>query len=384
MPSFQRKDIARFITVAASFIVVALIVWNTYIFFRKFKAEERTKVTIWAAAQAEVLQTIDLDRDIGTLPLEVIRTNTSIPMIIVGTNGSIESRNIDSEKLKDSVYRNRKIEQFKEENTPIPITYGTESFGTIYYGNSEVLNRLRYYPLALLLIIFLFGTVFFFFYKAARISGQNRLWAGMAKETAHQIGTPLSSLLGWVEILKMKQADPTAVAEMEKDMERLNAITDRFSKIGSVPVLEKLNIVEETQKAYHYLKLRSSKYIGFEMKVDKEEVDVLLNALLYQWTIENLVKNAIDAMKGEGSLKLEIISERDLVRVRVTDSGKGIPKRHFKRIFEPGFTTKPRGWGLGLSLAKRIVEDYHKGKIRVLSSVKDKGTVMEMVFKLVR
>lgn len=377
-----RKETIRFILIVASFVVVALIVWNTYIFFRRFKEEERIRMKIWAAAQAEVLQTVDLERNIGELPLEIIRTNTSIPLIIVTADNQIESRNISGRKLKDSLYLRQKIKQFSGENSPLSITYGNTFFGTIYYGNSEVLNKLRYYPIALLLIIFLFAALLFFFYKASRISAQNRLWVGMAKETAHQIGTPLSSLLGWAEILKMKHTDPSIIAEIENDIDRLNAIADRFSKIGSTPILEKLNIVEETQKAYYYLKPRISKHISFEMNANNVTGEVMLNASLYQWTIENLVKNAIDAMKGEGMVRIDIVGGDEIVKIRVADTGKGILKRHFKRIFEPGFTTKKRGWGLGLSLVKRIVEDYHGGKIRVLSSFKDKGTVMEITLNL--
>ena len=200
----------------------------------------------------------------------------------------------------------------------------------------------------------------------------------MAKETAHQIGTPLSSLVGWAEILKSENVNPDHIVEIEKDIDRLQTITDRFSKIGSIPELRRTDIVQATQESYDYLKSRSSKLIAFEFVAPDEAIDVNLNTQLYSWTIENLVKNAIDAMKGKGELKIEVLPHGKYVDVTVMDSGKGIPKQFYKKIFEPGFTSKKRGWGLGLSLAKRIVEDYHKGKIKVVSSEIGKGTTMRL------
>jgi len=210
---------------------------------------------------------------------------------------------------------------------------------------------------------------------------QNKLWAGMAKETAHQIGTPLSSLIGWLEIMKADNVDETTIAEIEKDITRLQTITDRFSKIGSEPILEERNIVEETEQSFDYLKSRFSKQVEFSFKATQKSILVLLNPALHSWTIENLVKNAIDAMKGKGTLAVVIEQDTHTVKILVTDSGKGIPKKEFNRIFEPGFTTKKRGWGLGLSLTKRIVEEYHKGKIKVLHSEIGKGTTMQVSFK---
>jgi signal transduction histidine kinase len=210
---------------------------------------------------------------------------------------------------------------------------------------------------------------------------QNKLWAGMAKETAHQIGTPLSSLIGWMEILKVEKIDQTTIVEMERDIERLQTITERFSKIGSEPKLENKDIIEETQKSYEYLQSRFSKQVEFSFTVPKSPIMVLMNPTLHSWTIENLVKNAIDAMKGRGKLDLQVLHDGDFVKINVSDSGKGIPKKQFKSVFEPGFTTKKRGWGLGLSLTKRIVEEYHKGTIKVLNSDIGKGTTMQVILK---
>jgi signal transduction histidine kinase len=210
---------------------------------------------------------------------------------------------------------------------------------------------------------------------------QNKLWAGMAKETAHQIGTPLSSLIGWLEIMKADNVDETTVSEIEKDIVRLQNITDRFSKIGSEPVLEIKDIVSETEQSVAYLQSRFSKQVVFSFKAPKVPIMVSLNPALHSWTIENLVKNSIDAMKGRGKLDIVIEEDADSVKIKVSDSGKGIPKNQFRSIFEPGFTTKKRGWGLGLSLTKRIVEEYHKGKIKVLHSEINKGTTMQVSFK---
>ena len=209
---------------------------------------------------------------------------------------------------------------------------------------------------------------------------QNKLWAGMAKETAHQIGTPLSSLIGWIELLKTEDIPESTTKEIEKDIERLQTITDRFSKIGSEPKLEQMDIVSETLLSYDYLQSRFSKQIEFSYAAPQKSILIPLNATLHSWTIENMVKNAIDAMKGKGKLHLAIEEENDNVKITITDTGSGIPKNQFKKIFEPGYTTKKRGWGLGLSLTKRIVEDYHKGKIKVLQSEVGKGTAMQLIF----
>ena len=274
------------------------------------------------------------------------------------------------------------MEKFKNENTPISIDQQGEHLATLYYGNSEVLNKLKFYPIALLLIIFLFAAVIYFLFKTNKAAEQNKLWAGMAKETAHQIGTPLSSLLGWNELLKTEAINPNITQEIDKDIDRLQTITERFSKIGSLPKLTESDIVKETQDAYDYLKHRSSKLIHFTFSSKVEKLPVLLNSSLYNWTIENLVKNGIDAMRGKGSIAIEIVPDGKYVNILIADTGIGIPKSNYNSIFTPGFTSKKRGWGLGLSLVKRIVEEYHNGKIKVLSSGKE-GTIMQISLKVV-
>ena len=379
--SFNR-NVVRWIIIISSFIIISLILWNTYIFFQNFKAEERSKMRNWSFAQKEISITKNLNDDFGELPLEIITSNTTTPMIKVNDDGSIDYNNIDEEKAKDSLYLVGLIEKFKKENRPIEIKYKNKVLSTLYYGNSPLLNKLKYYPLALLLIIILFAAVVYFFYRSAKTADQNKLWTGMAKETAHQIGTPLSSLVGWTEILKTEQVNPDYIQEIEKDIDRLKTITERFSKIGSAPTLEKVDIVEATIASYDYLKSRSSKLINFEIIIPNHQIFVNLNEQLYSWTIENLVKNAIDAMKGKGDLKVELSQVEKQVFIKITDTGKGIHKNQFTKIFEPGFTTKKRGWGLGLSLAKRIIEDYHNGKIKVLESEIGKGTTIQITLKV--
>ncbi|WP_242092088.1 sensor histidine kinase [Aestuariivivens sediminicola] len=375
------KNTLRWIMIVASFVIVSLILWNTYVFFQNFKAEERSKMAIWAQAQKELSKSTDLNQDIGELSIEILQSNKTTPMIIVNQDGSFDSNNITEEKSRDTLYINKLISRFQSEYEPIEVIYNNEVLSTIYYGNSALLNKLKYYPLALLLIIILFSAVVYFFYRSNKNASQNKLWSGMAKETAHQIGTPLSSLIGWAEILKAEDVNPSYIVEIEKDVDRLKTITERFSKIGSVPSLEIADIVEETTDSFDYLKVRSSSLVHFEMNTPDQKIPVYLNRQLYSWAIENLVKNAIDAMKGRGKLIIDIVELENTVKVRVKDSGKGILKKDYTKIFEPGYTTKQRGWGLGLSLTKRIIEDFHNGKIKVLHSEMGKGTTIQISLK---
>ncbi len=382
MSLYKNTNFLRWIIIGTSFIIISLILWNTYTFFQHFKNEERTKMQNWSYAVGSLQNPLSDGSEIEVTS-RIIESNTSTPMMIVDPGNKITSiRNIDTLKKRNpKIYLNKLKLKFEKENNPIPIIYKNETLSVIYYGNSPLLNKLKYYPLALLLIILLFGAVVYFFYRSSKVASQNKLWSGMAKETAHQIGTPLSSLIGWTEILKSENVNPDHIKEIEKDVERLQTITDRFSKIGSIPTLEKMDIVKATKESFDYIKSRSSKHIDFEFKAPNTAINVNLNPQLYIWTIENLVKNAIDAMKGKGQLKIEIIPNGNLVNIRVSDSGKGIPKQFYKKIFETGYTSKKRGWGLGLSLAKRIIEDYHNGKIKVLSSEIDKGTTIQISLK---
>lgn len=375
----DKRNVTRWIIILASFIIITMILWNTYVFFQIFKNEERLKMELLATAQKTLInanENTDLD-----LPLKIFSNNTTIPIIVTENDVIINTINIENEIVNDKLKSKALLSRLKSENEPIAIEYVPGKLQYLYYGNSSLLNKLKYYPIALLLIIVLFGALVYNFYRSTRMATQNKLWAGMAKETAHQIGTPLSSLIGWLEIMKADNIDQTIIAEIEKDIVRLQNITDRFSKIGSEPVLERKDIVTETEQSFEYLQSRFSKQVVFSFKAPQKPIMVSLNPALHSWTIENLVKNAIDAMKGRGKLTITIAEEGPIVKIKVADSGKGIPKNQFKSIFEPGFTTKKRGWGLGLSLTKRIVEEYHKGKIKVLSSDIGKGTTMQVSFK---
>jgi len=366
------------IAILISLIIVSLILWNTAVFFQKFKQEERAKIEIFATAQRELSNNEDLDASVD-LPLKIIKNSTDIPMILVNESGEIEYKNLDSIKSLDPMYVNAQLQKMKSENAPIEISYNGKNKKLIYYRDSDLLNKLTYYPLALILILILFLSVIYLFFSSNRAAETNKLWTGMAKETAHQIGTPLSSLLGWIAILNMEKVDDKYVSEIEKDVHRLSTIANRFSKIGSVPELRKENIIHITKQAYNYLESRSSKQILFTFSSEEKELFVNLNNELFGWVIENLIKNAIDAMQKKGALKLAITPLGKHVKITISDTGKGMHKSLFKQIFKPGFTTKKRGWGLGLSLSKRIVEDYHKGKISVQKSEIAKGTTFEIL-----
>ena len=374
----DKKNTIRWGLIAVSFIIIVLILWNTYTFFQIFKNEERVKMEHWADAQKTLINA-DITADID-LPLKIIQ-NARIPIVVVEDNLINNTKNIDAGILKDSVLMGAFLDKLKNQNEPIVFEYVPGKFQYLYYGDSNLLNKLKYYPIALLLIILLFGALVYNFYKSTKMATQNKLWAGMAKETAHQIGTPLSSLIGWLEIMKADQVAETTVFEIEKDINRLQTIADRFSKIGSEPVLKKLDIVSETSQSFDYLQSRFSKQVKFSFAAPQKAVFVMLNTTLHSWTVENLVKNAIDAMKDKGNLHVEVSEDGDFVKIKITDNGKGIPRNQFQSVFEPGFTTKKRGWGLGLSLTKRIVETYHKGKIKVLQSEANKGTTMQVSFK---
>lgn len=373
----DKRIVWRWAIILGSFLIVVFFEINAYFLFQSIKKEERAKIELWAKGTIKINQADD-NTDLE-LPLLIISQNSTIPAILTEKDQIITTVNIPPEIEKDSVQLRKYLSSIQKENEPIKMEMASGEFQNVYYGNSSLLNKLIYYPPALILIVFLFALIVYNFWRSNRISTQNKLWAGMAKETAHQIGTPLSSLIGWIEIMKADNVDETTVTEIEKDVVRLQTIADRFSKIGSEPALEKLDIVAETKASYDYLQSRFTN-IAFSFEAPEHPVYISVNPILHSWTIENLVKNAIDAMKGRGKLDIFIEEDARFIRIKVKDTGKGIPKSQFKKVFEPGFTTKKRGWGLGLSLTKRIVEEYHKGKIKVLSSEVGKGTVMQASF----
>lgn len=365
-----------------AFAIVSLILWNTYILFQVVKNEERTKMELWATAQKELVESNDLSRDYGTLSFDVLQKIGVTPMIQVNEKGEIiDFRNIEwnPQKDPDSLELYAILAQLKKENDPIPIVYKDIINQNLYYGDSLLLVKLQYYPLALLLIILLFGGLLYFFFQTNKAAEQNRLWAGMAKETAHQIGTPLSSLMGWMDLLKEQNIAPASIEEMQKDIERLEVITERFSKVGSLPELELKDVVQITKDTISYLQQRTGKQIQWDVELPKKEILLPVNASLVSWTMENLVKNGLDSMKGIGRLQLQLLEFDKEVHFLVKDQGSGIAPENLKKIFQPGFTTKTRGWGLGLSLAHRIIREYHNGSIRVKESKLGKGTTFEII-----
>jgi two-component system, sporulation sensor kinase D len=365
-----------------AFAIVALILWNTNVLFQNLKKEERAKMELWAMAQQEFIENSVL----SNLTFKVLQQTWNNPMVLVDGSGEIIGhKNLDWEpETNDSLEIFKLLKNIKKENNPIFIRYQDSILDInqkLYYGDSILLKKLQYYPLALLLIIFLFGAVLYFVFKTSKISDQNRLWAGMAKETAHQIGTPLSSMIGWITLMKDQERDLGPLLEMEKDVERLQTITERFSKVGSLPELESVALIDTASKTIQYLEKRTSNLVAFKVDFPKEEIYIPLNPQLFSWTLENLIKNGIDAMKGKGEITLKILEKEDEVALEISDTGSGIKKEFYKKIFTPGFTSKKRGWGLGLSLAKRIITDYHKGKIGVKNSRVGKGTTFEIILK---
>ena len=365
-----------------AFIIVALILWNTNLLFQNLSKEQRTKMELWAMAQEEYIQ----NQSFSNLTFEVLQRSGINPMIQVDENDKIlEIRNVNWDEAKqDSTALYKILDQIKKENDPILIQYKNDSGALminqkLYYGNSEVLKKLQYYPLALLLIIFLFATVLYFVFKTAKIAEQNRLWAAMAKETAHQIGTPLTSMIGWITLLKEKQKNSEPLIEIEKDIERLNVITDRFSKVGSNPELTLSDLNETISQTVNYLQKRSSEYVQFKLELPNNKITIPFNTQLISWTLENLIKNGIDAMKGKGTLSISVKELEQQVEILISDTGTGMTKEVTSKIFNPGFTTKSRGWGLGLSLARRIIVDFHQGKISVVKSTIGKGTQFKIV-----
>ena len=381
------RTFQRWIILVCSLVFIGLIIFNASLFFQQLKNDERNKMRIYSMALKEFINfDIENPNDGANLDLvsEILTSNIDIPAINTDSeNNIIQTANISPEDEKDAVKMKRFLSQMMSENEPIQLNLADDEVQYVYYGNSPTLNKLKYYPLGLILFILLLITAIYFFYKTSKTSEQNKLWAGMAKETAHQIGTPLSSLVGWAEILKTENVNPSYIVEIEKDINRLNIITDRFSKIGSVPELKETNIVEATKNTFSYLENRSSKLINFESNFPNNTMNVLLNEPLFSWTIENLSKNAIDAMKGKGKLTLRMEDAGKFVNILIEDTGKGISKRKFKKVFEPGYTSKRRGWGLGLSFARRIIEEYHKGSIKVLKSEIGKGTIFQIKLRKV-
>ena len=378
---YKKKSLWKFYLGILGILIVVISMMYTNYLVRQLEEEENKKVRIWADAYHNLNDaTADLSADY-TLNLAIIEANTSIPIILVNNGGGIDAvRNFGMEKdtseaFLSSAELKKELQSIKSEGiAPIQIdTY------KIYYKHSKILVLLRYFPLVQFILIAAFILFGYLGLSSARRSEQNQVWVGMAKETAHQLGTPITAIIGWIDHLKLTHENDSetqnVLIELEKDVNRLELITERFSKIGSAPVLESVNLAEELDKCRSYMQKRSSRQIVFDFPSPEGSISkVMINPPLFDWVIENLLRNALDAMEGKGKITATIAEDKHHVFIELSDTGKGIPAGKHKTVFEPGYTTKKRGWGLGLSLAKRIIEDYHKGKIYVSRSVLNEGT----------
>ena len=379
--NYEIKGVIKVVLLVFAFLIGFFSLWYTNTLVNKLESQEREKIATWANA-TQLITSPEAEGNLNFL-YEIIQANTTIPVILTDSNGVVNQfRNIEAFKMKNEAWVADKIAEMKKQNEPFEIEFmGGKQL--IYYENSTLLNQLRIYPYFQLAVIALFLAMSYFAFSYSRTSEQNKVWAGMSKETAHQLGTPISSLIAWLDYLKESDAEvpQKVITEMEHDMDRLGLITERFSKIGSEPSLTICSLYEVIEESVRYINSRTSDKVSIFIR-DEEKfkvAQVQINKPLFAWVVENLCKNAVDAMEGEGEIVFSFQGIRDTkVLIDISDTGKGVPSNKFKTIFKPGYTTKKRGWGLGLSLVKRIVENYHKGKIYVKSSELDKGTVFRI------
>lgn len=360
-------------------IGVASLMYTNWL-TEKLSEEERKKVILWAeATQRLASDDISLETDISLIEM-IIDDNTTIPLILVNESEEILiDANISYKSNRRDLILQKELKKMKAHSAPIEVIISDTEKQYFYYCESYLLRNLRLFPVVQLLVIFLFIAVAYLAFSASRTAEQNQVWVGMSKETAHQLGTPISSLMAWIELLRLQDTDETIVSEFEKDIQRLEKITERFSKIGSRPELLHTNLLQAVQGTVEYLRKRSSDKVKYIVEAEEgADWSVPLNEALFSWVIENLSKNAIDAMDSEGTITLQLKTREDDVFLDITDTGKGLHKSQYKTIFQPGYSTKKRGWGLGLSLAKRIIENYHKGKIFIKHSELRKGTTFRI------
>ncbi len=380
MNIYENKQRWKFFLFIGAILIGTGSLIYTNILVKELASQERKTVELWAQAMERLINSDDPNMDLS-FPLSVIQNNKTIPVVLTDSGGQVvDFINIDSTRMQNEDFRQRQIDKMKDANDSLIIDLGNNDRNYIYYSDSLVLNRLLYFPLVQLAVIMLFILVSYFAFSSSRKAEQNKVWVGLSKETAHQLGTPTSSLNGWVEILK-HQASLAVVEELEKDVRRLEKITERFSKIGSKPVLKSSNLLSVLHSAVNYLKSRSSENINFILNFPEEGVILPLNESLFEWVIENVCKNSMDAIEGTGTITITVQDHVQVVYIDIADDGKGIPKSKFKTIFKPGYTTKERGWGLGLSLSKRITEVYHEGRIFTLNSEANLGTTIRIVLK---
>lgn len=378
---FNWRSVLGLIAIA---IVTGTIFYSNYL-SKKIAHDEREKVDVWVQSlktRATVTEQAAID-----LTNTIASHNTDIPIIETDEldNPSGEGLNLDTTAIKkDSSYLRKKVAEFKQLNDPVVVELSKQPLivNKYYYGKSKLQSEVSYYPIIQLFIVALFIIIVLITISTRNKSTQNLVWAGMAKEAAHQLGTPLSSLQGWIELLKDKEGNEKLIAEMSKDVERLKLVSDRFGKIGSTPQLEAMNIIPHVENMVDYIRKRSPQKVKFNVNnYGATDATAMINAALFDWVIENLLKNALDAMEGKGMIAVDIRNEPSSVIIDVADTGKGISKKNIARIFKPGFTTKKRGWGLGLTLCKRIIEQYHKGELFVKNSEPGRGTTFRIVLR---
>ena len=384
MRVYEQKVLWKRLLFLIAVAIGAVSLWYTNQLVQKLAVEEEKKVVLWANATKQLINANE-NTDINFL-LDIIKENQTIPVILVDNDSNIiANRNLDSTKADDAKYLAKQLEEMKAEHEPIKILYdvANQKHNYLYYRNSIILTQLKQYPYYQLSVIALFILVAYLAFSYSRKSEQNQVWVGMSKETAHQLGTPISSLNGWINLLREtdENGKEEILQEFEKDVKRLELITDRFSKIGSAPVLKAENIYQVMERAVDYLKSRTSSQVIYSINSTDTDALAMVNVPLFDWVVENICKNAIDAMSGTGRIDVNISTEADKVYIDIQDTGKGIAPSKQKTVFKPGYTTKKRGWGLGLSLAKRIIEEYHNGKVFVKESGIDKGTTFRIVLR---
>ena len=380
--TFELRKFIKIILLLLAVLISILTLYLSQRLVNKIAIEETKNMEIWAMA-TRILSDPEAQGDLG-FHLKIIQSNETIPAILVSEKGKIiKYINIGSgqQGYSDAELQER-LKGFQEENAPIRIPIDENVNYMVYYGKSSVLKQLEYYPYVILGIVALFVLVSYSAFSYSTRSEQNQVWVGLAKETAHQLGTPISSLMGWIACIENDIIPDNAAQEMTKDVDRLKIITERFSKIGSEPVLGEMDFNQVVRESLEYMESRIGSGVAFDWDIPQEPLRVMMNMNLFQWVIENLVKNSVDAMEGEGKLQCLVESKGNKVYMDIVDTGKGILRGQAKDIFKPGFTTKKRGWGLGLSLAKRIVEDYHNGLIYVKESVPFKRTVIRVQLNL--
>ncbi|MBZ4677225.1 MAG: ATP-binding protein [Anaerophaga sp.] len=382
MELYSRKRWWKFFLMAGAFFIGAASLYYTNRLTSKLRQEETRKMELWAKANRHIARP-DLDEQSLELVFEIIQNNTTVPLIIADEKDTILfHRNLDVPEKKEQAYLQRELQKMKEGGRgPIVIELGYGQNQYLYYDDSSILNQLRWFPIVQLVVVILFVLLAYWAFSSARRREQDQVWVGMAKETAHQLGTPTSSLLGWIEVLSMKNIEKSLVDEMRYDIQRLQIITDRFSKIGSKPDLQPVNVGDMLHEVIGYIEHRISSGVRIEVNADDSlsELKILVNRPLFEWVVENLCKNAADAMHGKGTISFNLGYQNSQVYIDVSDTGKGIPRKYQKTIFKPGYTTKKRGWGLGLTLVRRIVEDYHNGRIFVKESMPGKGTTFRIL-----